>query len=66
MLTDQEINRLNKFLENKTFNYQGLMIFNTKTMVDLDYKFEILGYKQMISVGELIIIILINKKLMKG
>lgn len=52
MLTDQEINRLNKFLENKTFNYQGLMIFNTKTMVDLDYKFEILGYKQMISVGE--------------
>ena len=52
MLTDQEINRLNKFLENKTFNYQGLMVFNTKTMVDLDYKFEILGYRQMISVGE--------------
>ena len=52
MLTDQEINRLNKFLENKTFNYQGLMIFNTKTMVDLDYKFEIIGYKKMISVGE--------------
>jgi len=52
MLTDQEINRLNKFLENKTFNYQGLMIFNTKIMVDLDYKFKILGYRQMISVGE--------------
>ena len=52
MLTNQEINRLNKFLENKTFNYQGLMIFNTSTMVDLDYKFEIIGYKQMISVGQ--------------
>jgi hypothetical protein len=52
MLTNQEINRLNKFLENKTFNYQGLMIFNTRTMVDLDYKFEIIGYKQMISVGQ--------------
>jgi hypothetical protein len=52
MLTNQEINRLNKFLGNKTFNYQGLMIFNTRTMVDLDYKFEIIGYKQMISVGQ--------------
>jgi len=52
MLTDQEINRLNKFLENKTFNYQGPMILNTKTMSDLDYKFEIIGYRKMISVGE--------------
>jgi hypothetical protein len=52
MLTNQEINRLNKFLENKTFNYQGLMIFNTRTMVDLDYKFEIIGYTKRISVGQ--------------
>jgi hypothetical protein len=52
MLTNQEINRLNKFLENKTFNYQGLMIFNTRTIVDLDYKFEIIGYTKRISVGQ--------------
>ena len=52
MLTNQEINRLNKFLENKTFNYQGLMIFNTITIVDLDYKFEIIGYTKRISVGQ--------------
>ena len=52
MLTDQEINRLNKFLENKTFNYQGPMILNPKIMGDLDYKFEIIGYKKMISVGD--------------
>jgi hypothetical protein len=52
MLTNQEINRLNKFLENKTFNYQGLMIFNTSIMVDLDYKFEIIGYTKRISVGQ--------------
>lgn len=52
MLTDKEINRLNIFLENKTFNYKGLMIYNTRTMVDLDYKIKIIGYKQMISVGQ--------------
>lgn len=52
MLTDKEINRLNTFLESKTFNYKGLMIYNTRTMVDLDYKIKIIGYKQMISVGE--------------
>ena len=39
MLTDTEIDRLNKFLENKTFTYKGELIENSKFQVDLDYKF---------------------------
>ena len=52
MLTDTEIDRLNKFLENKTFTYKGELIENSKFQVDLDYKFEIIGCRRMISVGE--------------
>ena len=30
MLTDKEINRINKFLESKTFNYKDLIVHNTE------------------------------------
>ena len=51
MLTDKEINRINKFLESKTFNYKDLIVPNTEVYADFDYKFKIIGYKKMISVG---------------
>ena len=51
MLTDKEINRINKFLESKTFNYRDLIVPNTEMYTDFDYKFKIIGYKKMISVG---------------
>lgn len=51
MLTGEEINRINKFLESKTFNYRDLIVPNTEVYTDFDYKFKIIGYKKMISVG---------------
>lgn len=51
MLTDKQIDKINKFLENKTFNYRGLIIHNTDIYTDFDYKFKIIGYQKRISVG---------------
>jgi len=51
MLTEKEIDRINSLLEKKTFNYTGELVYNTMVVADLDYRFKILGYKKMISVG---------------
>lgn len=65
MLSEKEINRLNGFLENKTFAYnRGIYHYDMPGEVDFDYKFKILGYKKMISVGEYYDYIRISVKLM--
>lgn len=53
MLNEKEIDRLNSFLQNKTFKYnRGIFHYDLPGEVDFDYKFKILGYKKMIRVGE--------------
>ena len=53
MLTKKEIDRLNGVLKNKVFKYsKGLFDYDLIGENDFDFKFQILGYKQMISVGE--------------
>lgn len=52
MLTEKEIDKINGVLEKKTFNYKGELIYDANAVADLDYRFKILGYKKMISVGD--------------
>lgn len=52
MLTEKEIDKINGVLEKKTFNYTGELIYAANVVADLDYRFKILGYKKMISVGD--------------
>lgn len=53
MLTEKEIDRLNGVLKNKVFKYsKGLFDYDLHGENDFDFKFQILGYKKMISVGE--------------
>jgi hypothetical protein len=52
MLTDSQISKINNFLENKVFNYTGKIVHGVDKNADFDFKFKILGYKKMISVGE--------------
>lgn len=53
MLNEKEVDRLNNFLKNKTFPYKrGIFDYDLPGENDFDFKFQILGYKKMISVGE--------------
>jgi len=52
MLTEKEINRLNGILENMTFKYTDGLFSEDSGKINMDIKFQILGYKKMISVGE--------------
>lgn len=52
MLTEKQINRINKLLSTRTFKYTGEIISGYPTPADIDYKFKITGYKKMISVGD--------------
>lgn len=52
MLTEKQINRINKLLSTRTFKYTGEIIPGYPTPADIDYKFKITGYKEMISVGD--------------
>jgi hypothetical protein len=53
MLTEKEIDRLNGVLKNRVFKYtKGLFDYDLPGEFDFDFKFQILGYKKMISVGE--------------
>ena len=53
MLTEKEIDRLNGILKNKPFKYnQGVFHYDLEGENDFDFKFQLLGYKKMISVGE--------------
>jgi hypothetical protein len=52
MLSDQQIEKINKTISNKVFNYRGPLINGVERNVNIDFKIKFLGYKQMISVGE--------------
>lgn len=52
MLTEKDIHRLNRLLKDKVFTYKESLFTNDGTKSDFDFKFQILGYKKMISVGE--------------
>jgi len=54
MLTEKQLNRINKLLSTRTFKFKGQIINDLPESMnsDIDYKFKIDGYKKMISVGE--------------
>ena len=52
MLTNQQIDKINNTISNKVFNYSGPLINGVDRNVDINFKIEFLGYKQMISVGD--------------
>jgi hypothetical protein len=54
MLTEKQLNRINKLLSTRTFKYKGQIIPDLPESMrsDIDYKFKIDGYKKMTSVGE--------------
>ena len=51
MLSQQDIDRINRFLSDKTFKYNGGLLYDVERNGDIDFKFKIKGYKKMISVG---------------
>jgi len=53
MLTEKQLNRINKLLSDRTFKFKGQIINDLpKSMSsDIDYKFKIDGYRKMTSVG---------------
>jgi hypothetical protein len=54
MLTEKQLNRINKLLSDRTFKFKGLIIPDLPESMrsDIDYKFKIDGYRKMTSVGE--------------
>lgn len=52
MLIPQQIEKINKTISNRVFNYNGILINGVDTNANIDFKIEFLGYKKMISVGE--------------
>ena len=49
MLSAESIEKINKVLKDKTFNYTGNLLHDIDC--DVDFKIELLGYRNMISVG---------------
>ena len=49
MLSDASIEKINKVLKDRTFNYTGNILHDIDC--DVDFKIELLGYRNMISVG---------------
>lgn len=52
MLTEKQIDRINKLISTRTFKYKGEIISGVPQNADIDYKFKITGYRKMMSVGE--------------
>lgn len=54
MLTEKQLNRINKLLSDRTFKFKGQIINDLPESMssDIDYKFKIDGYRKMTSVGE--------------
>ncbi len=50
-MTEKDINRINKFVEGKTFAYDHYVSFNNNP-VKVYYQFHIDGVKRLISIGE--------------
>ena len=52
MISERQINLINKIVSKKTFKYVGEIIHGVDQPADIDYKFQITGHKKMMSVGE--------------
>jgi hypothetical protein len=54
MLTEKQLNRINRLLSTRTFKFKGQIIPDLPESMnsDIDYEFKIDGYKKMTSVGE--------------
>ena len=54
MLTEKQLDRINKLLSARTFKFRGYLIPDLPESMrsDIDYKFKIDGYRKMTSVGE--------------
>jgi len=54
MLTEKQLDRINKLLSNRTFKFRGYLIPDLPESMksDIDYKFKVDGYRKMTSVGE--------------
>lgn len=51
-LTEKQLNKVKKFLENKTFTFEGPLLYDSDIKSKFDFKLELKGYRKMISVGE--------------
>jgi hypothetical protein len=49
MLSESSIEKINKVLKDRTFNYTGNLLHDI--VCDIDFKIELLGYRNMIRVG---------------
>jgi hypothetical protein len=54
MLTEKQLDRINKLLSTRTFKFRGYLIPDLPESMksDIDYKFKVDGYRKMTSVGE--------------
>ena len=52
MLSEKQIELVNKMASKQTFKYQGELIPGADFKADIDYKFQITGHRKMMSVGE--------------
>lgn len=52
MLSEKQIELVNKMASKETFKYQGELIPGADFKADIDYKFQITGHRKMMSVGE--------------
>jgi hypothetical protein len=52
MISETQINLINKIVSKKTFNYNGEIVATADIKADVDYKFQITGQRKMMSVGE--------------
>ena len=52
MFTEKEIEKINRFLSNQTFECSSTLMGNRGMAFNFEYQFAITGIRQMISVGE--------------
>jgi hypothetical protein len=52
MISQRQIDLINKIASKQTFKYTGELIQGVDQPADIDYKFQITGHKKMMSVGE--------------
>lgn len=52
MLTNRQIDKVNSFLKDRTFRYNENINYTINEPSDFDFKFQIIGFKKMINVGE--------------
>jgi hypothetical protein len=52
MISERQIELINKIVSKETFKYTGEIISGVEIRGDIDYKFKIIGHRKMMSVGE--------------